>query len=208
LAGFAEGSLSTSATASVALHLEDCETCDLEVERWERLFAAFQRLPAPAVPAGLSDRILFSVARERARQSRVASWLGRAAAALSWGYAAGGAVFSALALVVAIVPAWREAAARGLGFASGEALRFGLGTLDATSGTLGLIRDGVGDVLNRTEWISVLGRAFAAAASQPEAQLVLAAGGSATLLLLLVLLAGRPGRRDRLEAPHAGFLVA
>lgn len=209
LAEYAEQSLPAAVRASVAGHLHTCDSCRLEVERWGTLFATFHRLPPRPTPRGLSDRIVFAVARDRARQSRVASWLGRAAAALSWGYAAGGTVFAVLALGVVVVPAWREAAARLLGVASGEALRIGLAFLDAASGSLALVRDGIGDLANRAGWISALGRALSAALSQPEAQLVLAAGASATLVLYLAFLAGGPARRGRrLEAPHVGILVA
>lgn len=209
LADYAERSLPAAAHTGVARHLEACDACRLETERWGTLFATFHRLPFRPVPQGLSDRIVFAVARDRARQSRVASWLGRAAAALSWGYAAGGAVFAVLAIGVVALPEWRETAAWMLGVASGEALRIGMAFLDAASGSLGWFRDGLGDLANRAGWVTAVGRALSAAMSQPEAQLVLAAGASATLVLYLAFLAGGPARRGRrLEAPHVGILVA
>ncbi len=207
LAEYAEGGLTPEVRARLGAHLGACRTCLDETARWRLLYGALHRLPSVPVPGGLSDRILFAVARERARRHRVATWLGRATAALSWGYVAGAAVFTGLGLGVLLVPAWRDSAARAMAYASGEALRIGLGFLDLSAGAARFLRDGAGDLWNRAEWLSAIGRALEAALNQQEIQVLLLGGASATLLLFLVLLAGGSGRRARWEVPHAGFLV-
>lgn len=209
LAEFAEGSLDSRARAEVASHLMGCGSCRIEVRRWERLVGAFHSLPAVAVPDGLSDRIAFAVTREAVRRRQARSWVARAAAALSWGYAAGMALFSAGLLGLIFIPAWRDSAARGVAFVSSEALRLGVAVLDVTSGLWVAARDVVGDLLKQTDWLAAIGRALSAALAQPEVQIVLLVGLSATFFLFLALIAG--GRRRKgagLEVPHAGFLVA
>jgi hypothetical protein len=209
LAEFAEGSLDTQARAAVASHLLGCNSCRIEVRRWERLVGAFHSLPAVAVPAGLSDRIAFAVAREAVRRRQAASWLSRAAAALSWGYATGMAFFSAALLGLIFVPTWRDGAAHGVALVSSEALRLGVAVLDVTAGLWGGLRDFAGDLLKQADWLAAVGRALSAALSQPEVQIVLLVGASATLLLFLALIAGGHRRKGAgLEVPHAGFLVA
>ena len=209
LAEYAEGSLDSRHRATVAAHLMGCPGCRLEMRRWERLVGAFRHLPAVAVPAGLSDRIAFAVARQAVRQRQAANWLGRAAAAVSWGYATGMVLFSLSLLGLVVIPAWRDGAARGLTFVSSEALRLGLAVWDATSGAWVGMRDVAGDLLKQADWLSAIGRAFSAALAQPEVQIVLLAGATGTLLLFLALIAGGHRRKGAgLEVPHAGFLVA
>lgn len=209
LAEYAEGSLDSQARATVAIHLMACAGCRTEVRRWERLVGAFHRLPPVAVPAGLSDRIAFAVARQAVRQRQTANWLARTAAAVSWGYATGMVLFSLSLLGLVFVPAWRDGAARAVAFASSEALRLGITVLDVTSGLWAGLRDITGDLLKQTDWLSAIGRALSAALAQSEVQIVLLAGATGTLLLFLALIAGGHRRKGgRLEVPHAGFLVA